>query len=83
MALETYNFAFAATKSDTVNIRQGLTGAIQCGEAGTVTVVFQDDTTAVFTVAAGNILPVKVKRINSTGTAGTLFVALYQSVPNS
>jgi hypothetical protein len=75
------------TPSDTINIRTVLTGgstlgavypdAIYVGGAGTVTVVWQDDTTTAFTCVAGQILPVKVKRVNNTGTAATLLRALY------
>jgi hypothetical protein len=86
MALETYNQAFPITFSDTVNIRQGLTGAVQCtatATTGLARVVFQDDTTADIYLGLGVILPLKVKRINSTGTTITTAVALYQSAPNS
>jgi hypothetical protein len=72
-----YNRAFAITKSDTVNIPQGLTDAVYVGGAGIVVAVFQDDSTAQFTCVAGQILPVKVKRVNSTTTTATLMVALY------
>jgi hypothetical protein len=77
-----YAKALDITTSDTVNVRsfvvdQILTDAVYVGGAGTVTVVWQDNTTTQFTCVAGQILPVKVKRINATGTAGTLLRALY------
>jgi hypothetical protein len=79
-----YNKASVITKSDTVNIAvatpvgtRTFTDAIYIGGAGTVTVVFEDDTTAAFTCVAGQILPVKAKRVNATGTAATLLLAMF------
>jgi hypothetical protein len=85
-----YNRAFAITKSDTVNLdgttySANPTGggkpipceAIFVGTGGTMTVVFEDGSTAAFTVATGGLLPVKAIRVNSTGTAAALMVALY------
>lgn len=77
-----YTKAVAITKSDTANFsKQGtsdnLTSAIYVGGAGDVAVVFQDDSVVVFTCIAGQILPVKAKRVNSTGTTATAMVALY------
>lgn len=60
-----------------VNLKGGLCDALQVGNAAAVTVVFQDGSTAAFTCVVGQILPVKVKRVNATGTAATLIVALY------
>lgn len=85
MVLQTspYTKALAITTSDTVNLRPFLaTGvtfsdAIYIGGAGTLTVVWQDDTTSQFTCVAGQVLPVKVKRVNTTGTAATLLLSLY------
>lgn len=73
-----YRRAATITKSDSVNIAR-LTDAIQCGGAGTCTVVFEDDSTCQFTLAAGDILPVRAKRVNLTGSAATALVALYLS----
>ena len=77
-----YNKALAITKSDTVNFdpwvtEKRLTDAVYVGGAGIVEAVFQDDTTADFTAVAGEILPLAVKRVNSTTTTATLMVALY------
>lgn len=79
-----YNKAIAITKSDTANFQDvagapvGLCDAIYVGGAGIVVVVFQDDSTAQFTAVAGDILPLRAKRVNSTTTSATLMVALYQ-----
>jgi len=77
-----YTKGVAITTSDTVNFLDAggqrlLCDAIYVGGAGIVVVVFQDDATAQFTCVAGQILPVKAKRVNSTSTTATLMVALY------
>ena len=79
-----YNKAVAVTASDTVNIpgpNTGATGvltdALYVGGAGIVVAVFQDDTTVQFTAVAGEILPIRIKRVNATNTTATLMVALY------
>jgi len=77
MQTPVYNIAAAITKSDTVNLER-LTDAIFVGGAGIVVVVFQDGSTANFTCVAGQILPVRAKRVNSTTTTATLMVALNQ-----
>ena len=73
-----YNTALTITKSDTVNLDR-LTDAVYVGGAGVVVAVFQNDSTAAFTCIAGQILPIRVKRINSTSTTATLMLALYQT----
>ena len=85
VTLTPYNFARQITPSNTIDIWQvtpinqrRLTDAIQVGTGGTVTVVLEDDSTVTFTLIAGQVLPIRCKRINSTGTAATLLVALWQ-----
>jgi hypothetical protein len=77
-----YNVWAPITKSDTVNFPVGLKGglcdAIYVGGAGIVVAVMEDGTAVSFTCVAGQVLPVKAKRVNSTTTAATLMVALYQ-----
>lgn len=70
------NFA-AITKHDTDNIPTGLTKAVYVGGAGIVVAVHQDGSTCQFTAPAGALLPIQVKRVNSTTTTATLMVALY------
>jgi len=41
--------------------------------------VLQDDSTVNFTCVAGQVLPIRAKRVNSTTTSATLMVALYQT----
>lgn len=84
MAISTapYNRAQAITKSDTVDCEQytllGPTAAVYVGGAGIVVAVFPDGSTCNFTAVAGEILPLAVRRVNSTTTTATLMAALYQ-----
>lgn len=77
MMTNPYDLARTITKSDTTDFAEGPCQAIYVGGAGTVAVVFQDGTVGAFTCIAGQILPVAAKRVNSTGTAATLLLALY------
>lgn len=86
IATQPYNKSFPITKSDTVDFEQfqigglghfGLCDAIFVGGAGVVAVVFQDNSVQNFTCVAGEILPVKARRVNSTNTTATLLQALY------
>ena len=79
--LDTYTAFRTVTKSDTADVGQ-IDGhypvALQCGETGVVRVIGADNFDVVFTVAVGQILPITFKRVMSSTTAGTLFVALYK-----
>lgn len=80
-----YNKTTTVVPDDTANLplwvqNQIPTNALQIGAisgGATITVVYPDDVTQTFTVVAGTVLPVKVKRVNSTSTLATLIVALY------
>lgn len=84
-----YSKAVAITKSDTVNY-DGSTyaanaatkavpaAAIYVGGAGIVVAIFEDGQAVNFTAVAGEILPIKTIRVNSTTTSATLMVALYE-----
>jgi hypothetical protein len=80
--INTHTIFRTVTKSDSVNVEQ-INGhwptALQCGETGVVIVVGEDDRAVAFTVAAGQVLPVTFKRVNSGSTVGTLFVALWNT----
>lgn len=56
-------------QSDTVNLPQDM--VIYCNAAGDVSVMDHYGTSATYTVVAGQILPVIVKRVNTTGTTLT------------
>lgn len=89
MSNDFYSRAVAITKSDTVNY-DGSTyaanaatkaipaDAIYVGGAGIVVAVLENGDTANFTAVAGEILPIKSIRVNSTTTTATLMAALYQ-----
>lgn len=75
-----YSKAVPVTTSDTANISGpfgNLTDALYVGGAGIVVAVFQDDTAVNFTAVAGEILPIRIKRVNAATTTATLMVALY------
>lgn len=66
------------TPSDSVNFTKGVSRGLYIGGAGNLVAVAADDTTATFTaVPAGTVLPIKVKRVNSTSTTATAIVALF------
>lgn len=78
-AAQPYNVSRLITKSDTVNFAEGPCDAIYVGGAGIVVAVLDDanSTTQQFTCVAGQILPIRAKRVNSTTTTATLMNALY------
>lgn len=85
MAMTPFPFTRSAaiTASDSVNISgDGLTDAIYVGTAtgaaGTLAVVDQGGVvTSLVGVLAGTIYPLRVKRVNTTGTSASNLVALY------
>jgi hypothetical protein len=84
-----YTRYVAITKSDTVNY-DGTTyaanaatkaipsDAIYVGGAGIVVAIDESGNAVNFTAVAGEILPIRTIRVNSTTTTATLMVALYQ-----
>ena len=75
---QVYRIAKAITKSDTVDFPDGPSNAIYVGGAGIVVAVMADSGDVVsFTCVAGQTLPIRAKRVNSTTTSATLMVALY------
>lgn len=66
----------AVTPHNSTNLTE-LPKGIYIGVAGDIVAVGDDDATSTFTVVAGAILPIRPKRINSTGTTATGIVALY------
>ena len=76
-----FNRGLAVVTSDTVNIpllNNMSPTSLYVGGAGIVVAVFEDGTTANFTAVAGEILPLRIRRVNATTTTATLMVALYQ-----
>ena len=78
ITLDVYTDAVAITTSDTVDLAK-VTDGIWVGGAGIVVAVFQNGRTANFTCVAGQLLPLRVKRVNATSTTATLMVALYET----
>jgi hypothetical protein len=76
-----YNKVVAIVPHDTTDVDHSggqWPDAIYIGGAGTLTVVFEDGSTFQFTCIAGQVLDVKFRRVNSTGTGATLLGAMYQ-----
>jgi hypothetical protein len=71
-----YNQAAAITTSDTVDLAKP-TDALWVGGAGIVVAVFENGAAVNVTCVAGQLLPLRVKRVNATTTTATLLVALY------
>lgn len=73
--------AVAITTSATVDIptvaNEDYPDAIYVGGAGVVAAVFQDNSVVNFTCVAGELLPIKIRRVNVVNTTATLMVALY------
>lgn len=85
---QSYGKYVAITKSDTVNFdaSESKTGqdvtpcdAIFVGGAGIIVAIMQNGVAVNFTCVAGQLLPIRAIRVNSTTTTATLMVALYGS----
>lgn len=75
-----YNTSILVVPSDTINQfgPQGLlSDALYVGGAGIVVAVFENGVTSNFTAVAGEILPIRIKRVNATTTTATLMNLLY------
>lgn len=72
-----YTHLEAVTPSDTVSFTGGMCRALYIGVAGDVTVLAEDDSTAVLLKSCPvGLIAIRAKRVNSTGTAATNIVAL-------
>jgi hypothetical protein len=72
-----YSHAFSITPSNTVDFTYA-TRAIYVGTAGAIAVVTINGEVVIFNaVPAGTIIPIRAKRINSTGTGASNLVGLY------
>lgn len=77
-----YSKGVDITKSDTVDFVNQGNGKLVCdgiyvGGAGVVAVIWPDGSETDFTCIAGQILPVRARRVNATNTTATLMKALY------
>ncbi len=69
--------AEVVTKSDTVELTY-ISRGIWVGGAGDVTAIMKDGTSILFaSVPAGTLLPIRCRRIASTGTTATNMVSLW------
>lgn len=67
----------AVTPHDSTNITGGPVRSLYVGGAGNLVAVGLDDAAVTFVgVAAGTVLPIAVKRVNSTNTTATSIVGL-------
>ena len=78
VTLDVYNDYVTLTPSDTVNLPRP-TDAIYVGGAGVLVAVLGNGRTVNFTCTAGQLLPLRVARVNATSTTATLLNALYQT----
>lgn len=70
--------AAAVTPNDNADL-SAVTRGLYVGGAGTVRVTLERDSSSVDIVGAvaGSVLPLRVKKVHSTGTTATSLVALY------
>ena len=69
--------AVSVTPSNTVDF-DTFSRALYVGGGGDLVAVFENDVAVTFVgIPAGFILPVRVKRVNATGTTASNIVALY------
>lgn len=80
-----YSYAQAVTASDTADLPQvgasianaPVCDALYIGGAGNVTVLLEDNTALTFAVIAGQILPIRARRVKASGLTASGLVALY------
>jgi hypothetical protein len=71
-------FSYTVTQSDTVDLTYGLCRAIKVDGDGDIKVMFDNGSTDVYTLAAGEYLTLRVKRVFDTGTSITAAIhAIY------
>lgn len=69
--------AVVISKDDTTELAC-VSRAIFVGGAGNMSCLMADGTTCVFTgIVAGSVLPIRVRRVNSTNTSATNMVAIW------
>jgi hypothetical protein len=77
--MTTYTDGFAITANNTTELVRS-TNALYVGGAGTVAVVMANknntNTPLTFTAVAGQVIPIRVKIVKSTGTTATGLIGL-------
>ena len=77
MQIDPYNVWVSVTASDTVDLPK-IADALYAGSNGVIQAVSQDGTVVAFHCVTGVVIPIKVKRVNSTSTTANNVVALYR-----
>lgn len=77
MQIDPYNVWVPVTASDTVDL-PNIADALYAGSNGVIQAVSQDGTVVAFHCVTGAVIPIKVKRVNSTSTTANNVVALYR-----
>ena len=72
-----YIAALTVVPSDTVLLTRGVCQALHISVAGTLSVLMEDGSTGTFPAVPVGVFPIRVQRVNATGTAATGIVALY------
>lgn len=78
MALDFYNRFFAITPSDVADLSgdDAKLTAIVVGGAGNLVAVTPEGVAVTFAVTAGQVLPIRCRRVNATNTTATGLVGL-------
>lgn len=71
------DFGSAVTPSDSTNLPNGDCVALYIGTAGTLRVMCVNGRDLTFAATVAGVLPLKVRRVYSTGTSATNIVAMY------
>jgi hypothetical protein len=69
--------AVVVTPSNTVNFTRGPCRSLYVGSGGNIAVVIGGETITFANAAAGSVLPIKVSRVDATGTTASSLLALY------
>ena len=72
-----YISAFTVVPSDVTMLTRGPCQALHISVSGSLSVLMEDGTTGTFPAVPVGIFPIRVQRVNATGTAATGIVALY------
>jgi len=72
-----YIATLTVVPSDTVLLTRGVCQALHISVAGTLSVLMEDGSAGIFPAVPVGIFPIRVQRVNATGTAATGIVALY------
>ena len=72
-----YIATLTVVPSDTVLLTRGVCQALHISVAGTLSVLMEDGSAGTFPAVPVGVFPIRVQRVNATGTAATGIVALY------